>query len=126
MKRSWIGFGLLLVLLAGSLAVSWAVERNQTPIAWELDQAAAFGESGQWEQALGHFQHARDRWRCSRRLVACVADHTPLEELEGLFAQLDFYAAAEEKTEFTAGCGALAGKVRAVAQAQGLTWWGLL
>ena len=36
MKRSWFGLGLLAVLLAGGLLVTWAMERIHEPVARDL------------------------------------------------------------------------------------------
>ena len=41
MRRSWIGFFMLLVLLAGALGVTWGMEKIHRPIARELEQAAS-------------------------------------------------------------------------------------
>ena len=80
MKRSWIGFALLLVLLAGGIAATWGT---------------------------------------------CFADHTPMEEIDALFAQVEVYAAAREETDFAAGCAALSRKVEAMGLAHGASWWNL-
>ena len=40
MKRSWIGFVLLLVLLAGGIAATWGMAKCHEPIARDLENAA--------------------------------------------------------------------------------------
>ena len=40
MKRSWIGFALLLVLLAGGIAATWGMAKCHEPIARDLENAA--------------------------------------------------------------------------------------
>lgn len=37
MKRSWIGFVLLLVLLAGGIAATWGMAKCHEPIARDLE-----------------------------------------------------------------------------------------
>lgn len=126
MKRSWIGLGILLALLLISVLTWWAMARLQQPIARELEQAAAFSQEGDWEKALLLANRARTRWARSRCLTACVADHTPMEEIGSLFAQLSRYAAGENREEFVPGCAALVTKIEAMADAHGLSVWGLL
>ena len=92
MKRSWIGFVLLLVLLAGGIAATWGMAKCHEPIARDLENAA---------------------------------NHTPMEEIDALFAEVEVYAAAREETDFAAGCAALSRKMEAMGQAHGASWWNL-
>lgn len=123
MKRSWIGFALLLVLLAGGLAVTWSMEKCHEPIARDLDSAAVRVQAGDWAEAETLMLRARNAWGDSRKLTACFADHTPMEEIDALFARLEVYAAARENADFAAGCAELSRKVEAMGEAHGLMWW---
>ena len=126
MKRSWIGLILLLVLLAGGIAATWAMGQCHTPISRDLANAALAAVEGNWERGESLLLSARTAWGRSRHLTACFADHTPMEEIDALFAQVEVYAAVREETDFAAGCAALAGKVKAMGQAHGASWWNLL
>ena len=126
MKRSWIGLGILLALLLISVLTWWAMARLQQPIARELEQAAVFSQEGDWEKALLLANRARTRWARSRCLTACVADHTPMEEMDTLFAQLEAYGQAREQADFAAVCRGLAKKAEAMGDAHGLTVWNFL
>lgn len=126
MKRSWIGLGILAVLLVICLGVGCLMCRGQMPIARGLSQAAAFGANQDWEKALPLFQDAKTCWERNRHWVACVADHTPMEEIDSLFAQLSRYASGENREEFVPGCAALVTKIEAMADAHGLSMWGFL
>lgn len=126
MKRSWIGFILLLALLAGGIAATWGMDECHEPIARDLANAAETAVHGDWEQGEALMLRARDTWGRSRRFSACFADHTPMEEIDALFAEVEVYAAAREEADFAAGCAALSKKVEAMGQAHGATWWNLL
>lgn len=126
MKRSWIGLGILLCLLAAGLGVTCAMGHNQRPMVAHLEQAALFGGEADWDKALPHAQAAECAWQCSRPWIACVADHTPMEEMDQLFAQLTCYAAARETTQFAATCRSLTQMAQALADAQTLPWWAVL
>ena len=126
MKRSWIGLGLLLVLLAVSLLATWAMGQIHEPIAVLLQQAAERTMLGDWDSADRFFQSAREGWDSHAHLRASLADHSPVEEIDALFAQLSVYCAAREEVAFSAGCMELSEKVTAVGEAHGLVWWNIL
>lgn len=126
MKRSWMGLGLLLVLLAVSLLVTWAMERIHEPISGDLEQAAVFALTGNWDNGEDSFQKARVTWEKWAHFRACFADHNPMEEIEAGFAELEAYGAAREEVAFAAAAKALARKVAAVGEAHGLVWWNVL
>lgn len=126
MKRSWIGLGLLLVLLAASLLVTWAMDRIHTPIAEMLRQAAESTALADWDSADQYFQAAKGDWEHQEHFRACLADHSPVEEIDALFAQLSVYRSAREEVAFAAGCMELSEKVAAVGEAHGLVWWNIL
>lgn len=125
MKRSWIGFFLLLVLLAGSIVVTWAMARIHDPIEADLQQAAEYAMAGDWEKADRYFRQGYSRWETWAHFRACFADHTPMEEIEANFAMLEAYRDTKENAAFAAGCSQLARQVAAVGEAHGLVWWNL-
>lgn len=126
MKRSWVGFGMLVVLLAAALALSWAMEEIHAPVARDLKLAADHALSGQWEGALTLAEQAEGMWTDWAGFRSCFADHGPMEEVESGFARLGAYGASEDAGEFAAVCRDLARKVEAMGQAHGLTWRALL
>ena len=126
MRRSWIGFFMLLVLLAGALGVTWGMEKIHRPIARELEQAAGRALAGDWESADALSVDAGVRWERWTHFRGCFADHSPMEEVDAEFARLMAYSAAGEETEFAASCSALSKKVKAMGEAHGLSWWNVL
>ena len=126
MKRSWIGLGILLVLLAAGLLVSWGMGRLHDPIARELEQAASHALNDDWDRAIPAAAAAKTHWDSSHHFAACFAAHTPMEEVDALFAQMEVYAAAKESTEFAAACAELSRKVEDIGEAHGLMWWNFL
>lgn len=126
MKRSWFGLALLLVLLAGALLVTWTMERIHEPIARELEQAGACALAGQWHRAESLAEDAEVRWEKWAHFRGCFADHTPMEEIDGGFAQVKAYSQAGEPVDFAAACAQTARRVEAMGQAHGLNWWNVL
>lgn len=126
MKRSWIGLGLLVVLLAVSLLVTFAMTRIHEPIEEQLLQAAECAMLGDWKNADLFYEGAKARWKQWERFRSCVADHTPIEEIDAAFASLTLYCRAREDLAFAAACSALARQIAAVGEAHEPVWWNLL
>lgn len=126
MKRSWMGLGLLLLLLALGLLTTWVMGNIHEPVARNLEQAAEFTSQGNRTAASACFVQARTNWEQWSRLRSCLADHSPVEEIDAAFARLQVYCAAREDAAFAADCRELAKKVAAVGDAHGLLWWNLL
>lgn len=125
MKRSWIGLGLLLVLLILGLLITWAMGRIHEPIAAALEQAAEYTLQGDWYNAGLQFDSAKESWEKWAHFRTCFADHSPVEEIDAGFAQLQVFCGAQENAAFAGGCMELAKKVAAVGEAHGLVWWNL-
>lgn len=126
MKRCWIGLGLLLVLLAGGLLVTWHMGSCHRGIGAELEQAARYAQLGNWEEAADAAGDAYEDWQEEWHFSAAFADHEPMEEIDAMFAQLNAYLAARDAVSFAALCGQLSRQVEAMGDAHGLTWWNLL
>ena len=126
MKRSWIGFILLLVLLLGCVLVTMAMCRIHDPIEAQLLQAAQSAMEENWDKAGDCFRSAQENWVEKEHFRTCFADHTPVEEIDADFEMLKVCCAAEEVVSFSGGCRRLARQVAAVGEAHELVWWNLL
>lgn len=122
MKRSWIGGGLLLLLLVCGILVTFAMGRIHDPIARDLITAGELALAGDWDRARELSRQAEDRWEQKEVFRACFADHNPMEEVDACFAQLEIYGRMEEETAFAASCGETARKVQAMGEAHKLMW----
>ena len=125
MKRSWIGLGLLLILLGVSLLSAALMERLHKPIALELEQAARYALEGDWTHADAQSRLALNQWDTWAHFRGCLADHGPMEEIESGIASLKVYRQVRDEVSFAAGCMELARQVEAMGQAHGLVWWNL-
>lgn len=120
MKRSWLGAGLLLVLLIAACFVTGAMGRIHDPIARDLNAAGEAALTGDWDRALSLSQQAGDKWEEQEVFRACFADHNPMEEIDSCFAQLEVYGRMKEETAFAAACMETARKVEAMGEAHKL------
>ena len=126
MKRCWFGAGLLIVLLAVSLGVTWGMDKIHEPIAADLKQAAECAELGDWHNAEVFSRRAEADWNKWEHFRACFADHTPTEEVGAELAAMETARQERETVDFAASCARAAKMVQAVGDAHALCWWNLL
>ena len=126
MGRFWFGLVTLLVLLALGLWVATAMNAVHQPMADLLERAAEAALEEDWATAEGLAMQAKGSWERHWRLTAAVADHSPMDELDGLFAQLPVFIREREVTHFASTCAQLAQLAQAMGDAHSLSWWNLL
>ena len=126
MKRLWLGLGILLAFLSLGLGITVAMDRIHEPIAGLLEEASQVALSGNFLRGIELSNKAQARWESYRKITATVADHTPLEEIDQLFAEMEIYGQEEELPHFAACCQQLSTLVRSMGEAHSLTWWSLL
>lgn len=126
MKHLIFSIALLLMLLAAGIFSSLRVQWVQEPIATQLEQAAQAGFSENWELAGSLFEKAQTRWNTYRNALATVTDHGPMEEIDSLFDELEFYRRAKDPVLFSSLCGRLSQLAEAVGESLRFSWWNLL
>ena len=125
MGRFAFGVGLLLAMLCLGLVVMFAMDRVNQPVSQLLEDAAQAALAGDLEQGVRLAEQARKTWDNRWHTVASLADHSPMDEIDSLFAQMETYAQAGLTGEFAACCNRLSQLVQAVAEAHSLHWWNL-
>lgn len=126
MKRIWIGIGLLAVMLVAGIWVSEYMDHTHSAIAEDLDRASRLMMQHQWEGANSLTARARKSWEDRRSITACFAEHEPLDEIDGIFAQLEIYAADRDEVACSASCVYLSQRLRALGKCHKFTLWNLL
>ena len=123
MRRIWIGVGVLLALLAAGLLVMRATDRQLREVSETLKRSS---ETENWDEAISLAEKAQRDWKKKRQLMAALADHAELEQIEGGFAQLEAYRRYADETDHAAVCAQLSEAIRDLAESHRLTWWNLL
>ena len=126
MKRGWFGVGLLAVLLALGIFSSVAMGLFHEPVADVLERASDYALEENWDQARRLSGRAEDTWEELWHFSASFADHSPMEEIDSLFAQLEIYEKARDPVAFAAVCASLSRQLEAMSDAHELSWWNLL
>ena len=125
-KRFWLGAALLVVFLVLGLVISGSMTSLHADAAETLDQAVELTLDGNFTDACEKAFRAREIWRSVRNFTASVADHSPMDEVEQLFAEMEIYAKTEEKPHFAACCRQLGVMLRSMYDAHRPTWWNFL
>lgn len=126
MARFYLGVFLLLFFLILGLWVGNTLENIHTEIADTLTTAANVALSGDLTEAEKLALSAKKEWEKSWHGSATVADHEPMDEIDGLLAQLSCFARTGNVSDFAAGCTRCSLLVQAISEAHSLTWWNLL
>ena len=126
MGRFWLGVGILLVFLTLGIGITAFADATHTPICQELEAAAAASLSGDLPGGIALAEDAMTRWEERWHAVAIFSDHAPMDEIDGLFAQLEVYGKTGSAQEFAACCARISKLVGAMAEAHSPSWWNLL
>lgn len=126
MRRPYLGIGILLTLLALSTGIWWGMEHVHNSIGDLLAQAQAAAEADDWQRAEELSQKAQVEWKRHHHFTAAFADHTPMDELDGLFAELNVFLENRESPHFEATCARLILLTQSMADSHGIQWWNVL
>lgn len=126
MKRFWLGAAILALLLVLGIGAQVWMDALHTPCADTLEQAAQEALQDNWPDALILAQQASTHWEQTKKVISSLADHTPMDEVDMLLAELRIYASTRETPHFAACCTQLAAMMQAIGQAHAFNWWNLL
>ena len=126
MNRFWLGVGLLLALLGLGLYSAHVMEETNLPIAQTLEQAAQYAQDGQLDRGAALLEQARQQWDSRWHSTAVLADHSPLDDIDSLFAQAKAYAQAGQSGDFAAFCMRLSQLIEATSESHSANWWNFL
>ena len=126
MARGWFGFAILLAFLILGLVTAGVMDSAHLPTEKLLAQAAEKTLNGDFEKAIDLARQAKSRWDRHWNGTATVADHSPMDDVDALFAEMEIYAQTEEEPHFAAVCKELSQRIQAVAEAHRFSWWNIL
>ena len=126
MGRFWLGIGLLALFLVLGFWISAAMDQVHLDISDTLELAAQQALDGDLDAGKETAQQAKKQWDKHWHGSAAVSDHAPMDEIDGLLAQLECYSRAGQTGEFAACCTRVSLLVRAMSEAHSFAWWNLL
>ena len=126
MKRFWIGFLFLVLLLAFGIWQTVEISGIHTDLSNTLSDAALAARRQDWVAADTLSQNAQDQWDQYRHLTASFADHEPLEEAERLFVELQICKDLSLEENYAVVCSHLSQICKAIAESFHISWWNVL
>ena len=125
MKKLWLALAVLGVLLGLSIGSTVAMEKIHGDLTKQLNQAAELAEN-RWEDANALAETARAKWEKNKHFVAALADHEPLEQLDGLFEELAVCQKQADPDGFALVCVRIASLAEMLSESHSPFWWNLL
>ena len=119
MRRIWIGVGILLGLLVLGILVMQITDRRLGAVSDTLQQAA---QAQDWNEAVSLSALAQRQWKQRWHLMASLADHTDMDAVDSLFAQLEV---CENDPLYILLCARLAREVEDISEGVSICWWNL-
>ena len=123
MKRCIFGAVLLVAVGLACLWAGAALNRFTEPVCRNLERAQEAALAEDWDKAAAHALAGETAGEGKWDGLACAADHTPLEDIDDLFAQLSLCRRMEKKEDFPVLCAQLRRRLQAVSRAHALNWW---
>lgn len=114
MKRLWIGIGLLAAMLVSGILIPEIMESCHSPIVEDLQRAAELAMDSEWERAEFLAHRAEEKWEEKRPVTAVFTDHEPMDDIDGMFDQVEIYAEARDAVSFGSTCAYLASRLDAL------------
>lgn len=126
MGRFWLGVVVLILFLGLGIWTTAAMANIHEPMSQTLAEAAQSALSGDMQAGTALARQAKESWERHRFRTAAVADHTPMDDIDSLFAEMEVYAQAQEDVHFAACCAELSQRVHAMGDAHMFSWWNFL
>lgn len=126
MKRFWIGIGLLAAILLASFWTTDRLSEMHLDVSETLERSAQAAQDDRWETADALAADAKESWENAWKFTAALADHTVLDEIDGLLAKAEVYRKNRNAVEYAAVCGMVSNQIEALQEGHKLSWWNLM
>ena len=113
MGRGWLGVAILAVFLVGGLLAAMCMDNAHLPTVDMLQQAAEYTVNGEFGKGVLLGMEAKDRWERGWNGTATLADHSPMDDVDALFGEMEVYAVTGEQPHFAACCTQLSAMLKA-------------
>ena len=126
MRRFWIGLGILVLIWIAGVWTTSRLEITHSEITRQLDRSASAALEGHWFRADSLAEDTLQKWQDCWGLSAALADHTVLDEIDGMLAQAEVYRNNREAISYAAICARISQAIDALQESHRLTWRNLL
>lgn len=121
MKQIWIAVGLLLAILAGTLAHSFYLSGFTGELTALLEQAEERAEAGDWVAASEYNRKAHQVWDEKEIYLYLLLRHQDADEIYMSFCEVAEFLECEEGGEYSAANAKLIAQLKLLTEAEQLT-----
>ena len=121
MKRIWFAAGLLLAVLAGTLAHSHCLNSFTENLTVLLEQAGSSAEQNDWETAAALTQNARQQWEAKELYLHVTLRHSETDAVYAGLREVTEFIQCRESGEYSAANARLIANLELLAEAERLT-----
>lgn len=122
MKQVWIGLGILGLLFFGGIWMGNELEQAHGQQIRDLEQARTAAMEENWSRAEAHLTRARKQWEGRRNISGVLYRQDPLDQIDGLFAQLESFSACRDRMSFCSSCALLARNLQNLPETHSFHW----
>ena len=118
MKRLWISAGLLVLLLAASLANAWYAQKLTGNMGERLRQAQTLTGQGNWDRAEALTRQVYEDWQDHHFYFHTLMRHSDTDQVLRAFRQVLEYLRLQEPDQYNAANADLVAQLELLAEMQ--------
>lgn len=126
MKRFWLSFGVLVVMLSAALGNAVYVDTVADAVTGSLRTAEELADRGEWGQARELTRQCFGRWEDCRTYLHIVSRHSDLDEILVSFRSVLQYLELEEMDQYAAENRELVTHIELLAEMEQPDWLNVL
>ena len=126
MKRFWLSFGVLVVMLGAALGNAAYVDAVADAVTGSLRAAEELADRGEWGQARELTRQSFGRWEDCRTYLHIVSRHSDLDEILVSFRAVLQYLELEEMDQYAAENRELVTHIELLAEMEQPDWLNVL
>ena len=126
MKRFWLSFGVLLVMLCAALSNAAYVDAVADAVTGSLRAAEELADRGEWGQAREVTRQSFGQWEECRTYLHIVSRHSDLDEILVSFRSVQQYLELEEMDQYAAENRELVTHIELLAEMERPDWLNVL
>ena len=126
MKRFWLSFGVLVIMLSAALGNAVYVDTVADSVTGSLRAAEELADRGEWGQARELTRQSFGRWEDCRTYLHIVSRHSDLDEILVSFRSVLQYLELEEMDQYAAENRELVTHIELLAEMEQPDWLNVL
>ena len=126
MKRFWLSFGVLVIMLSAALGNAVYVDTVADSVTGRLRTAEELADRGEWGQARELTRQCFGRWEDCRTYLHIVSRHSDLDEILVSFRAVLQYLELEEMDQYAAENRELVTHIDLLAEMEQPDWLNVL